>query len=81
MILDAILGGLIKIATGILGLLPNLGFNADGFGAGLGGTLAAANSVFPVVTLGTCIGAVLACRLFMATFGFFAWLYEKIPFN
>lgn len=83
MIIDAIVGILFGIIKGLLGLLPVLDLPAGLVvsASGLGDGLATANTFFPVTTLGTCIGIVLAVRLFVFGWDFLVWLYEKLPFK
>lgn len=81
MIFDAILALLTGVLTGVLGLFPNYNPDFGGFGSGMGGALAAASNLFPVVTLGVCIVALVACRVFITGVAFVAWVWDKVPFT
>lgn len=83
MIIDAIVNILFAVLQGVLGLLPVLDLPAGltVSASGLGDGLATANTFFPVTTLGTCLGIVLAVRLFLFAWDFLVWLYDKVPFK
>lgn len=77
LVLDIVLGAL----TGILGLVPTFTVPASvtNFGTSMGSAVAGANGVFPVVTLGVVIGALLALRLAMFVWHGIVFVYKLIP--
>lgn len=81
MILDLIVGVLLALVTGIIGLLPSftLPGSMSDFGTGFGSSLSTLNGLFPVVTLGVCLAAVLGVRLFIAAFNLVVFVYKLIP--
>jgi len=83
MILDALIGLVVGLFTGILGLIPAYSPDArlSSFGTSLGSSVAGLDGVFPVVALGACIGIVLAVRLFIAAWDLLVFLYHAIPFK
>lgn len=81
MILDAIIGLVMSVLTGVLGLIPAFTFDLAAAGYNLGAALVGSNAVFPTVTLGLCIVTVIGLRLFIALVAFIAWVWDKIPFT
>lgn len=83
MIFDSIVGVLTSVFTGILGLLPaySLPGNVTALMSNVGSALAGANSVFPVVQLGLCLGVIVAARVFILGWAVVVWLYDKFPFK
>lgn len=81
MIIDAIVKVVTALLTGILGLVPAYTLNGSftSAGAGLGSALGAINGVFPVGTLGACLGVVLSARLFMLAWNLIVFIYDKFP--
>ena len=81
MILDLLVKAVVTIFTGLLGLVP--AYSPDSTfstaGASLGATVSAANGVFPVVTLGACIGALVLARLFLVGWELVVFIYDRIP--
>lgn len=81
MITEAIVKFLVSILNGVLGLFPSYSPDFQGFGSGLGGALAGANSVFPVTVLGLCIVSVIGLRVFLLGLTLVTWVWDKIPFT
>lgn len=83
MIIDAIVSVVVGIFTGVLGLLPSyeLPDSITNLGSSVGEAVGTLNGVFPVGTLGVCIGLMIAARLFLFAFGLAVWVYEHIPFK
>lgn len=81
MIFDAVLSFLVNVLEGVLSLIPTFEVDLDGFGSSIGGGVAAANSLFPVVTLGLCIAAAVGLRLFLVFVAFLGWVWDKVPFT
>lgn len=79
MVLDFIIGVVVGLLNGVLALIPDFTIGSRGIGSSIGSAAAGANSVFPVVTLGLCIAAVIGLRLFLAVVAFLAWVWDKIP--
>lgn len=79
MIVKATLG----LVRGLLGLFPAyaLPSSMDNLGSSIGNSVSGANSVFPVVTLGVCLGVVVGLRLFLALVDLAVWVYGLIPFK
>lgn len=71
---------MLTVLTGVLGLLPTYSPPAfDGLGTTLGEGLAAANALFPVTTVGVCLGIVFGVRVFLLAWDAIIWLYRLIP--
>lgn len=83
MITDAIVETLMGVLTGVLGLMPaySLPAQIDDLGATLGGPVAGINGVFPIVTLGSGLAALIAVRLFLYLVAVVQWVYELVPFK
>jgi hypothetical protein len=82
MIIDAIVGTLMFVLEAFLGLLPSFELDGlSGFGPSLGGSMAAAGTVFPVGTLGLCLAAVLSVWLFIHAWKLVVYVYSLIPFK
>lgn len=83
MILDLLVSGALTLLTGLLGLFPayDLPGSMTSLGSELGAAVAGLNGVVPVVTIGVCLGIVLAARLFIAGVALVQWVYGLIPFN
>lgn len=81
MILDAIISVLLTIVGGFIGLFPayTLPSTVTNMGDALGGALATANGIFPVVVLGGCLAAIVGLMLFMHAVDVIAWVYRLIP--
>lgn len=82
MIFDRIMQALLGFVEGILALVPSyeLPSSVLELGDSIGQAVASVNGVFPVVTLGACIGVLLVALLFKAGWQLIAYVYEKIPF-
>lgn len=83
MIIDAIVQVLTGLVTGVLGLMPayQLPDQINDLGETLGGAVAGINGVFPVVTLGKALAAVIAVQLLLAVCSLVLWVYKLIPFK
>ena len=82
MILDFIVGVLFTFVEGVLGLLPT--YTPPDFaslGGSLGQALASANQLFPIATVGACIGLIVALQLFVFAWHAVVFVYELIPFK
>jgi hypothetical protein len=81
MILDAIAGLLLGVLNGVLGLFPaySLPSSMTDFSASVGSWVGSANGFFPVVTLGVCIGVILAARAFVLAVRLVVFVYDLIP--
>jgi len=83
MIFDWLIGLLLAVFNGVLGLFPaySLPSSVTSFGTSIGSAVGTANGLFPVVTLGICIGVMIVARVFIAAWAAVAWAYAKIPFK
>lgn len=83
MIVDAIIGVLLSLFTGVIGLLPSwqVPSSITDLGGTLGGALSGLNGVFPVGTLGLCLAMMVGCRLFVFAWGLIVWVYRLVPFK
>lgn len=83
MIVDAIVGVLMAILNGVLGLMPayQLPASFGSFGTTIGDKLAGVNGVFPVVTLGQALAAMVSWWVFKAVWILVVWIYDKFPFK
>lgn len=81
MIFDAILTILFGVIEGVLALLPSWSWSLGGSGAAVGEALATANGLFPVVTLGACLLALVALRGVLVAVALIAWVWDKVPFK
>lgn len=82
MIFDLIIGALLALVEGVLSLFPT--FTAPTLapiGGAIGSALSTAAGWFPVATLGACLAAVFAVRLFMVGFNVVMWVYRQFPFK
>lgn len=81
MIVDAIIGVALAVLGGFVALFPSytLPGSMTGVGSNLGSAVATINGVFPVVTLGICIAAVLGLAVFLAAFNAVVWVYQLVP--
>lgn len=82
MILDLLFALALLIVGGILAIIPAFSMPELGdSGAAMGSAVAAANGLFPVVTLGLCIGAVLLTWVFTSIWAYAVYVYRLIPFK
>lgn len=83
MILDAIMGLLVALLTGVVGLLPAWSppSSITSLGDSIGSAVGSVNGVFPVGTLGACLAIMVGSRLFVFAWGFIVWVYRLIPFK
>lgn len=83
MILDALIGLVLSVLTGVLGLMPAWSLPAKLVqgAASIGGSVASVDVLFPVVTLVKCLVVILALRALLALWGFLQWLWSAIPFK
>jgi hypothetical protein len=68
---------------GLLGLFPSytLPDSVTNLGSTVGDAVATANGIFPVVTLGICIGIVAAVWLLLAAFDALMFVWRALPFK
>lgn len=80
-VFDIIVRTVMDILSGVMGMFPaySLPGTVTQLGSSVGSAVAAANGVFPVVTLGVCIAVAISARLFIAAWAGIAWVYNKIP--
>lgn len=83
MILDAILAILFGLVEGVLSLFPayTLPSSVPASFSSLGATASGLNGIFPVGTLGVCIGIVIAFRVVIALVQLLVWVWDLIPFK
>jgi len=83
MIVDLLIGLLVAMLNGLMGLFPayTLPSSVTTFGASIGSAVGTANGLFPVVSLGICLGVMIVARVFIAVWASVAWAYAKIPFK
>lgn len=83
MIFDAIVGVLSAVLEGVFALLPTMSLPAGlvESSGGVGAVAAGLNGIVPVQTLGGCLVAVLAVRLFIALWAVVVWIYDRFPFK
>lgn len=69
------------LLSGLISLFPawSLPGSMSGWGAQVGGALSSVAGIFPVVTLGLCLAAVLASWLFIIGFQALVFVYKLIP--
>lgn len=81
MIIDALVRIVFGILTGFLGLFPAYALpgSMTSLGQRLGNAVSTANGIFPVQTLGICIGVMLGAHLFILLWALVVWVYTKIP--
>lgn len=83
MITAAVFGFGLLLVGGLLGMVPAFALpeSVTSAGASVGGTLGSVNGIFPVVTLGACLAAVLALWVFVNAWGLIVMVYDRIPFK
>lgn len=82
MIFDAIVAILLGLLEGVLALIPAYDLPELGdLTGGLGSALAAANGVFPVTTIGTCLMVLLGLRVLIGGWWLITFVYDRIPFK
>jgi hypothetical protein len=83
MLIDAIVQAGLLVIGGVVGLFPayTLPTTVTTLGSNLGSAVAGANSIFPVITLGLCLGVALGGILFLALWNVLVLVYDLIPFK
>lgn len=82
MIIDKLVQFLFAFLNGVMNLLP--AFTLPDFGnsgAVLGSALNGVNAVFPIVTLGIALGALMVIRLYIFAYGVVIYVYKLLPFK
>jgi len=81
MILDAIIGLVVTLLTGLLGMIPaySLPDSILSAGATIGETVGTINGVVPIVTMGACLAALIGVRMFIWIWQLVVFIYDKIP--
>lgn len=83
MIVDLIVTTLLAVLEGFISLFPawELPASLTTFGTSIGASLGTINGIFPVVTLGVCLAAILLCWLFIIGFQALVFIYRLVPFK
>lgn len=83
MIVDLFVAILLGLLGGFISLFPEwtLPPAISSFGTSIGSSLSTINGIFPVVTLGVCLGVILLSWLFILGFQALVFVYRLIPFK
>lgn len=83
MILDLIVKVLLSVFSGFISLFPawQLPDSMTGFASSLGASVSTINGIFPVVTLGVCLAALVSTWLFVGAFQAVVFVYRLVPFK
>jgi hypothetical protein len=82
-ILDALAVIAFSLVRAILQLVPayTLPTQVTSSAGSFGGAAGSVNAIFPVGTLALCLGAVIACRLFLFVWDLVISVYKLFPFK
>ena len=81
MIVDALIGLLLTVISGVFSLVPaySLPGSMSDFGASVGSWVSTANGFFPVVALGACLAILLVAQVFVLAYRVLVFVYDVIP--